>query len=79
MFPLNYADPFITPNPHPTQYENILFSIKYRYANNTFYAILAWCWGLGLGRLVQFIGFKAIALFGCFVLLNLEKLLQYFV
>ena len=35
--------------------------------------------GIGIRGLVQFIGFEAIAVFGFFILLNLEKLLQCFV
>ena len=35
--------------------------------------------GIEIKVLVPFIGFEGIAVFGFFVLLNLEKLLQYFV
>ena len=35
--------------------------------------------GIGIRDLIQFIGIEAIAVFGFFALLNLEKLLQYFV
>ena len=34
---------------------------------------------IGIKGLVQFIEFEAITVFGFFVLLNLEKLMQYFV
>ena len=33
--------------------------------------------GVGIRGLVQFIGFEAISVFGFFVLLNLENVLQY--
>ena len=39
-----------------SQYENILFSIKYRYANNNLHAILAWCWGSELGVWFNLLG-----------------------
>lgn len=35
--------------------------------------------GIGTRGLVQFIGFETFAVFGFFVLVNLDKLLQYFV
>ena len=35
--------------------------------------------GIGIKDLVQFVSFEAITVFGLFVLLNLENLLQYFV
>ena len=57
-FPPYCPDQFITPNSHPPQYENILFSIKYRYTNNNFYAILAWCCRLGLRIWFNLLGLK---------------------
>ena len=44
----------------PPQYEDILFLIKYRYTNNNFCAILAWCWGLGLGAWFNLLGLKLL-------------------
>ena len=63
----------------PPQYEDILFLIKYRYTNNNFLRHFGMVLGIGIRGLVQFIGFEAIAVFGFFILLNLEKLLQCFV
>ena len=42
------------------QYENILFSIKYWYTSNNFYAILARCWGSGLGVWFNLLGLKLL-------------------
>ena len=46
----------------PPQYDNVLFSIKYRYRANNFYPIFAWCWRMGLKLWFDFLGLK---LFQC--------------
>ena len=46
----------------PPQYDNVLFSIKYRYRANNFYPIFAWCWRMVLKLWFDFLGLK---LFQC--------------
>ena len=59
-----------------TQYESILFPIKFRYTNNNFYVMVL---EIEIRGLAQFIGFEAIPVFRFCVVLNLDKLLEYFV
>ena len=61
-FPLIVRISSSLPTRTPPQYENILFSTKPSCTSNNFYAILAWCWRLGLGVWVNLLGLK---LLGC--------------
>ena len=48
------------PTRTPPQYKDTLFSIKCKYTNNKFYAILAGCWRLGLRFWFNFLGLKLL-------------------
>ena len=64
------------PTCNPPQNENTLFSIKKIGIETIIFSMV---FGIGINGLVQFVSFEAITVFGLFVLLNLENLLQYFV